>query len=108
MSIRKLYFMSLSFAFLAVGLHLTAMSQMSRGVQIRAHAVTLSKPDRDSARVEASRHSSRGAVVGYVGFAFALASGGFVVLSARRQEPARRSVVLGLLVCYVMLQLILV
>ena len=93
---------------IAVGLHLTALSQVSRGLHISARAVTLSESERAAARVEASSYSTRGAVIGYIGFAFALASVGFVIASARRHEPARRSVIVALQVCYVMLQFLLV
>jgi hypothetical protein len=108
MNIRKFFLLSLSLAVLAVGLHLTAMSQVSRGLQIRAHAVTLSESDRVAARAEASRYSSRGAVLSYVGLVFALGSAAFVIASARRHEPARRIVVFGALICYVLWQLVLV
>ena len=108
MNIRTFFFVSLSLAVLAVGLHLTAMSQVSRGAQIRAHAVASPEAARAAARTEASKYSSRGAVLGYAGLALALASLGFMVVSARKHEPARRSVILGLLICYVMLQFVLV
>ena len=108
MNIRRFFFASVVLAILAIGLHLAGMSQVSRGVQIRAHAVILAESDRAAAKVEASRFSNRGVVLGYVGVPFALASVGFAVASARRREPARRSIVLGLLICYVMLQFVLV
>ena len=108
MNIRRFFFASLVLAVLALGLHLTGMSQVSRGVQIRALAVTLPESDRAAAKVEASSVSSRGVVLGYASVAFALASVGFTVASVRRREPGRRSIVLGLLTCYVMLQFLLV
>ena len=108
MNIRRFFFASLVFGVFAIGLHWTGMSQVSRGVQIRAHAVTSPESDRAAAKVEASSFSSRGVDLGYAGVAFALTSVGFAVASARRREPARLSIVLGLLICYVMLQFVLV
>ena len=60
------------------------------------------------ARAEASRYSNRGGVINYVGLLFAVASVGFVGLSARRHEPAWRSLTLALLFFYMMLQFTLV
>lgn len=108
MASRRFFFLSLLLALLAVGLHLTAMSQISRGVQIRAQAVTTPELNRDAARAEAGRYSNRGAVLGYVGPVFVLASVVLAVMSVRRREPARRAVIIGVLVCYAMLQLVLV
>ena len=108
MNIPGFFFASLILAAFAIGLHLAGMSLISRGVHIRAHAVTLPESDRADAKMEASSFSSRGVVLGCAGVAFALTSVGFAVASARRHEPARRSIVVGLLLCYVMLQLLLV
>src|SRR5438094_9739557 len=102
MSTRRFFLLSLSLAILAVGLHLTAMSQTSRGLRIRA-SVTAPESYRTTARAVASTYSSRGAVLSYIGLCFALASAAFVAVSARKHEPARRVVVFGLLVCYIML-----
>jgi hypothetical protein len=99
---------SLALAIVAVGLHLTALGQFSRGAQTIARAVTLSESERVAARQEASRCSGRGAVIGYTGLAFALASIGFVIASARRHEPAWRSLTFALLGFYVILQFVLV
>lgn len=95
-------------AVLAISLHLMSMSQIGTAVQIRAHAVTLLPSDRAAAKLESSRISSCGVFLGSVGMSFALASVGFAVASVRKREPARRSIVVGLLICYVMLLLVLV
>jgi hypothetical protein len=104
MRIRRFFFISLVLAVVALGLHVTAMSQFSGGLGIRGHAVTLPESDRAAARVEASRYSSRGLVIAYIGLPVALASLAFLVVSARRHEPAWRSVTFALLCFYVMLQ----
>jgi hypothetical protein len=108
MSIRRFFLLSLWFAILALGLHLTAMSQTNRGLRIRAQAVTAPESYRATAREVASSYSRRGTVLGYFGLAFALASVVFAVVSARKHEPARRMVVFGALTCYIMLQFVLV
>jgi hypothetical protein len=107
MSTRRFFLLSLSFAILAVGLHLTAMPQISHGLRIRVRA-TAPESYRANARAVASSYSKRGAVLGYVGLAFALVSVGFVVVSARKHEPARRTIVFGVLVCYALLQFVLI
>ena len=106
MSIRKFFFVSLALGIVSVSLHLTAMSEISRGVQITARAATVLEPDRGVVRADARRHFSRGAILGDIGLAFALASVGFVATSARKREPARRSMILGLLLCYVLLRFV--
>ena len=108
MSIRTFFLLSLSFAILAIGLHLTAMSQISRGDQIRVRAVRSPESGLVAAKAEASGYYNRGAVVRCSGIAFALASVAFVIVSMRKHEPARRIFVLGVLICYVMLQFVLV
>jgi hypothetical protein len=108
MSIRRFFFVSLALAVLAVGLHLVALGQFSRGSQIIARAVTSSEAERSGARLEAARYASRGGVILYGGYALALASVGFVVASARRHEPAWHSLTISLLIFYVMMQFVLV
>jgi hypothetical protein len=95
---------SLVLAVLAVGLDMVAMSQYIRAARISALAVVLPESERVVAKSEAQTYRSRGTVVSLVGFAFALASLFFVIVSARKREPAWRSVIFALLVFYVMLQ----
>lgn len=108
MSTRRFFFISLVLAIVALGLHVTAMSQFSRGLGIRGHSVTLPESERAAARAQASEYSSRGSVIAYIGLPFALASLAFLVLSARRHERASRSVTFALLCFYVMLQFVLI
>ena len=108
MSIRKFFLVSLALAAVAVGLQLTALGQFGRGISQRAHAVTVPESERPALKAEANRYSSRGTVIDYVGFAFALSSVGFLVASARRHERAWRSVTFALLLFYLMQRFILV
>jgi hypothetical protein len=82
---------SLALAVAAVGLHLTALNQFSRGAHTIARAVTLSDSERADARAEASRLSRRGDAIAYVGIGFALASVAFLVVHHRLglPEPGR-------------------
>lgn len=104
MNIRTFFYVSLGLAVVAVGLHMTALWQFSRGARVIARSVVLPESERATARLEARSYSSRGTVVSLVGLAFALASLICVVVSARKHEPAWRSVTVALLVFYVMLQ----
>ena len=108
MSIRRFFLVSLALAVLAVGVHGVALRQFSRGAQTIARAVALSESERAAAGIEAHRYTSDGGAILFVGYALALVSVGFVVASARRHEPAWRSLTIGLLMFYVMLQFVVV
>src|SRR5580704_17083584 len=107
MSIHRFFLLSLALSVLAVGLHLAAMSQTSRGLRIRVQA-TAPDSHREAARVIASSYSKRGTILGYIALALALASVVSVIVSARRHEPSRRIIVYGVLTIYVMLQFVLI
>ncbi|MDB6035388.1 MAG: hypothetical protein JWM16_5726 [Verrucomicrobiales bacterium] len=104
MNIRRFFLVSIGLAFLAIGLDIAAMSQYSRGARAKARAVTSPESERAVARSEAQTYRSLGTVISLVGLAFAAASLVFVIASARRHEPAWRSVTFALLFFYVMLQ----
>jgi hypothetical protein len=95
---------SLVLAGFAIGLELAAQAQFARGVGIVARSVVLPESQRLPARSQSKIYRARGTAVAIVGFGFALAASGFVVASARKHEPAWRSVTVALLVFYVMLQ----
>lgn len=69
---------------------------------------TLSEPERALGKVEAKRRSKRGEVIGYIGLSLAIVSLSFVIASARKREPAWRSLTFALLFVYLMSQLLLV
>lgn len=104
MSIRRFFIVSLGLAILAVSLDMTAMSQYSRGARVIARAVVLPENERAFAKSEAQTYRSRGTAISIVGLVFAVASLAFVIASARKHEPAWRSVTFALLIFYVMLQ----
>jgi hypothetical protein len=108
MSIRRFFLASLALAVLAVGLQGAALRHFSRGAQTIARAVESSDAAREDARAEANSLAHQGEVTAYIGMAVAVASVAFLVVSARRHEPAWRSVTLALLAFYIMLHLTLV
>ena len=108
MSIRRFFLVSLVLAVVAVGLHFAALGQISRSLQITTRAITLSPTELDAAKITARSHRDRGSVIYYIGLAFALGSLTFLILSARKHEPAWRSVPFSLLVFYLMMQFVLV
>jgi hypothetical protein len=108
MHTRRFFLFALVAAFFAVVLHVGALNQFSRSMRTRAHAVIVSESERTALRDDARLHSSIGHVIMYSGIVLAVGSVICVVISARRREPALRSVVFGLLACYVLLQFVLV
>lgn len=104
MSIRRFFIVSLGLAVLAVGLDMAAMSQYGRGARVVARATVLSESERAVAKSESQIYRSRGTAISIVGLAFALASLGCIIVSARKHEPAWRSVTFALLIFYIMLQ----
>src|SRR5690349_14196937 len=108
MSTRRFFLIAFIGAFLAVGLHVGALSQFGRSATTRARLLTVAEPERAAILAGEHWHSSVGHIVMYSGAALAVASIVCVIISARRREPARRSLVFGLLLCYLLLQFIMV
>ena len=104
MNIRRFFIASLGLAVIALGLHVAALSQYSHGARVVARSVTQPESERAITKLDARAYRERGSVVAIAGLVFALASLVFVVLSARRHEPAWRSVTVAFLVLYVLLQ----
>lgn len=108
MRTRHFFLFALLTAIISVVFHVTALGQFARGAERRARAVTLVEAERAAASVEADVYSTRAHVAMYAGMALAASSIALVTLSARKREPARRSIVYGLLLCYGLLQLVLI
>ena len=104
MHIRRYFLWSLMLAIFAVGFDMTAMSQYSRGARVIARSVALPESERIAAKSLAQTCRERGTVVSIVGLSLALTSLGFVIVSARKHEPAWRSVTVALLTFNVLLQ----
>jgi hypothetical protein len=108
MRTRRFFLFALIGAFLAVVLHVSSLNQFSRSVSARARSITVAEPERSAIRDDALWHSFTGHTAMYCGLALAVSSLVTVIISARRHEPAIRSVVFGLLLCYFLLQFVLV
>ena len=105
---RRFFSFALVAAFLAVALQVGALDQFGRSLTLRTHAAMVGEPERTALRDKAVSHLSIGHAVMYCGAALAMASVVFAIISVQRREPARRSVVFGLLACYLLLQFMLV
>lgn len=108
MNARRFFLAALLAAVIAVLLHVAALGQFSQGLAQRAQAASLGEPERAAAKALAEGCSVRGHVAMYAGLAFAFASAAFAIKSARRQEPARRAIVIGVLACYGLLHFVLI
>jgi tRNA(Ile2) C34 agmatinyltransferase TiaS len=104
MNIRRFFIVSLGLAIIAVGLHVAALSQYGHGARAIARAVTQPESQRAFAKQAARVYRERGSLIAIAGLGFALGSLAFVVVSARRHEPAWRSVTVAFLAFYFLLQ----
>ena len=104
MSIRKYFLLSLLFAVLAVGLEMASMSQRTQGARIRVRAVVSAETDRTAAALTADAYRARGTAISLLGLVLAVSSLLLVVTSARKHEPAWRSITVAWIIFYGMLQ----
>ncbi len=101
----NLYFISFVLVLLAIILHFLGWTQIRQGVQIRSHSVLLSESDRLAAKKKGGSFSRRGEIITSVGLALASISAVFAFASIRSGEPSQNSIVFGLLICYLILQM---
>ncbi len=106
MAAKPRFLISLALAMLAICLHATSLSQFGRATRITAQKLTAAEPQRAALESQAAGSISHGSVLDYFAQAVALASVVMVVASARKHEPARRSVTLALLLVYVLIQFV--
>ena len=108
MAVRKFFLISLVTAVLAVGLHVSGLKQYSAGLRIRAMAASAGEAARTQARTEAHAQVRIGDRLIGAGYIAAIASVACFIQSARRREPARRSIVFIVLFFYLFFQFMLV
>jgi hypothetical protein len=98
---RRYYLISLLLVLLALGMRFAAMGIHSRGVGIRASAISSPADQREAMYEQADRLSARGTAVGVVSLFTALASSICLYVSFRRREQVQsRLFPLALLLCY--------
>ncbi len=109
MNRRKFFLVSLALALLALFLQLAGLAFGSRGASLRAQAVqrvadrgggSLTAEERNELKAQTDAYRHRGAIAQCCGGAVALTSIGFAVMSARKKEPAWRSLTFAVLFIY--------
>jgi hypothetical protein len=108
MKSRRFYIVSLILAVLALSAQLWAMGFASRSLHMRARAITGPPAQKAQRLAEAKEHSRQFPFYYSAGWAFALGSVALVVVSSRKREPISRSIPVGLLAGYVLLQFCLI
>ena len=94
MRVRKIFFVSVAFAVVAVALRLGALGQFQDGYRVMSETGVHHFP---------AEQSRRGAFLLYVSVPLALVSAACVFVSHRRREPAWRCVTIGLLGIYLLI-----
>src|SRR5689334_3587639 len=103
MKMRRFFWLSLILVACAFVLEIAAQDQFGHGARFLARSVVRAEHERDVAGAIAMAYRTRGTAMSVLGFTFAVASLTLVILSARKHEPAWRSVVVALLTLYVIL-----
>ena len=93
MKARKIFFLSVAFAFLAVALRLGALGQFQDGYRVMRESGVHQFP---------AEQSRRGALLLYISAPLALVSAVCVFVSYQRREPAWRWVTIGLFGIYLL------
>jgi hypothetical protein len=94
MKARKIFFVSVAFAVLAVALRLGALGQFQDGYRVMRETGVHQFP---------AEQSHRGAFLLYVSVPLALLSAACAFISYRRREPAWRWITIGLLGIYLLI-----
>ena len=113
---RRWFIISLALAAVALYLQMSGMSYLSHGSRLRAQAAQtvaergtgLTEDERSEIRTETTRSHRTGMIAQSSGAVLAMTSVGFMITSARRREPAWRSLTFALLFFYVISFFILV
>jgi len=104
----RVYFtLSLCLAVLALSAQLWALGLNTRSLHMRARAITGLPAEKVLALTKAEEHSHQFPFFYCTGWAFAAGGVALIVVAKRTREPVSRSVPLGLLVGYVLLQFLL-
>jgi hypothetical protein len=104
MKSRAYWAASVLFAIIAIGVHVKALDEATKGMKAFARSITATDEQKAILKAEAKQHENCSLGVALTGFCAAVASTFYLVVSFKRQEPAWRSIPIGLLVFYVLLQ----
>lgn len=99
---------SLILVILAVGLHMGALSHVSRATSLEAQSVIVAPQQRLQMRAQADRYLSRGMILVFVGLGCAASSLACLVISFCRHESGPGIFAIGLMIVYAMLQFVMV
>lgn len=105
---RNFFFLSLAAVIGGVVLQLFSMSQTSAAVESVARSIELPAEQRTAARVEANQLLKRGETLQRVGMGCSMIGIVLMAVSIRRREPAKPSIIVGLLGIQTALTLIFV
>ena len=108
MKTRAFFIASLLLGVLALSAHLWALGFSSRSLHMCARAIAGPPAEKAQALAEAKEHSRQFPFFYYAGLSFGLGSVVLLTVSSRRHEPVSRSIPIGLLVGYVLLQFLLI
>jgi hypothetical protein len=108
MKARFFFILSLVLAVLALSAHLWAMGFASRSLRMRAQAIAGPPTERAQGLAKAKEHSRQFPFFYYAGLGFTVGGVALLAVSSRRREPVSRSIPVGLLVGYVLLQFLLI
>ena len=101
--------LSLLLVVLAIGVHGGALRNWSQSSGLRAKAVSATQGQRVIMRHEAYLFGQTGSALYIVGLCFAVTSAVFLIVSIRRKESAPwRVAPVVLLICYALLQVVMV
>jgi hypothetical protein len=99
---------SLLLVIIAFGVHFGALSQIQKGLSLKAGSIGTAEQQTLQVRADSDDSFNKGSLLGFIGWFFAAASVACLVVSFHKREPARRSIPSTLLIVYVMLQFLMV
>jgi hypothetical protein len=107
---RKFWLISVGWLLAALGLHLGALDKAGKGARNYSSAMNLNftQDQRIAFKSEASKYFRAGNALRFGGIFAALVGAIAMVFSYLRSEPAPRSIAIGMMVAYVLLQFAIV
>jgi hypothetical protein len=107
-NIPKFFLVSLLSASAAIGIHVSYLGQLGRGMKQTARSMTAPESERSTLKAETSQSLRRAMILFYAGVSLILTSLAIALLSWRRRERGWPEVTFSLWLVYLLLQLVLV